>query len=135
MILVESDCNPGAVRYEPHYKWYCYPKYYARNLGHTLETEKALQRFSYGLLQVMGANCRKLGMAGSLHLMFIPGIGLRVGCEHLHKEYRRYASWPDAISAYNQGNNRKKRFRPKEFKNQAYVDKVLNHARRFGMDI
>lgn len=48
------------------------------------------------------------------------------GAKYLSGQYKRYGSWPDAVAAYNAGSVQKV---GGQYKNQAYVDFVLAHAR------
>lgn len=134
MIYTESSANPGAIRFEPNYRWLYDPERFASQLGHTLDTEIALQKFSYGLLQIMGATARQQGMHGNLFKLLTPEIGVSWGCLYLRHLFDRYGNWLDAISAYNQGDNRKYIITG-QYKNQKYVDKVISRARYFGMDV
>ena len=116
---VESDFFTDAIRYEDHYRWLFNPEDFR---GHT-PTEKIAQKTSWGLMQVMGAVARELGFNGRfLSQLCKPEIGLEYGCKHLRNLYDRYNDWQDAISAYNQGNNKKGS--NGNYKNQRYVDKV-----------
>jgi soluble lytic murein transglycosylase-like protein len=121
MVHAESGGNPFAVRYEDHYRWLIKPldKYHWH-----AETEKIGQKTSWGLLQVMGAVARERGFKGRyLAQLCDPEEGLKYGCKHLKWNYNRYNNWYDAVSAYNQGSNRKNS--EGNYQNQSYVDKVM----------
>ena len=123
---VESDFNTFAIRYEDHYKWLYKAESYR---GHT-ETEKKAQKTSWGMMQVMGSVARELGFDGRfLSELCQPDIGLEYGCKQLKRQYNRYGNWQDAISAYNQGNNRK--LDNGDYANQIYVDKVNKHWSKY----
>jgi len=51
---------------------------------------------------------------------------IEYGARYLAGQYKRYGSWPDAVSAYNAGSVKKTDGR---YSNQPYVDFVLAHAR------
>jgi hypothetical protein len=131
LIMAESNGDAKAMRYEDGYKWICEPAKFSKPLGITLETERQLQSFSYGLCQVMGATARDNGHTGHLTDLLDPNINLRVSIHFLKKLNIKYKNWPDTISAYNQGSPKKK-LMSKKYKNQAYVDRVINNARYFG---
>lgn len=86
------------------------------------ETECALQRMSWGGMQVMGAVARELGFGGEFlsELIESPYLALFYGCKHLKNLSRRYSN-DDLIAAYNAGTPRKV---GGKYENQGYVDKV-----------
>ena len=132
MIEVESGGSAHAMRYEPNYQWLVAPGRFV-NRNNSLETEMALQRFSYGLLQIMGANARALGMEMPLIRLTDPFVGLRYALKHLIALAKKYDyDWLDVISSYNQGSPRKKRF-DDTYKNQTYVDKVSKNCLKYGL--
>ena len=102
---VESGMDPNAMRFEPHYKWLYKPDLVKPRYS-TLETEKTAQKFSYSLMQVMGANLRMLGMRGWLSQAFEPEVALDYGCKFLarlrNRHFEKYG-WPGVLSAYNTG--------------------------------
>ncbi len=51
---------------------------------------------------------------------------LSYGADYLARQYKRYGNWSDAVAAYNAGSVQKD---GSQYKNQAYVDFVLAHAR------
>ena len=121
IIKVESSGDTNAIRYEDHYKWLYEPEAFR---GHKA-TERIAQKTSWGLMQVMGAVARELGFKGRfLSELLKPELGIEYGCKQLKRQYKRYDNWQDAISAYNQGNNRKSD--NGDYANQGYVDRVNN---------
>jgi soluble lytic murein transglycosylase-like protein len=130
LIAVESSGNPIAVRYEPQYRYTFQPLKYAKELGLSFTTEVALQRMSFGLLQVMGAVAREQGFDGSLlQLARDPVLALEHGVRHLLKLYKRHSkqtaprTFEEApVAAYNAGSPR--RTAEGAWVNQGYVDKV-----------
>jgi soluble lytic murein transglycosylase-like protein len=131
LIAVESSGNPIAVRYEPQYRYTFQPLKYAKELGLSFTTEVALQRMSFGLLQVMGAVAREQGFDGSLlQLARDPVLALEHGMRRLLWCFTRFAKKApaprafneEAVAAYNAGSPRRKN--DGSFVNQAYVDKV-----------
>ncbi len=100
---------------------------FANSNGVTYDTESTLQRFSWGLMQVMGSVAREYGMLGPLIKLTIPDVGLLYGCKHFKNFVKRYGNIPDAVSSYNQGSPIKS---VKGYKNQEYVDKVMKAYQR-----
>jgi soluble lytic murein transglycosylase-like protein len=123
ICTVESSLNPMAVRYEPHYRWLYFVPENASRLGVSRDTEEVLQKMSFGLCQVMGAVMREAGFAGQFGECFKdPKIPLIYGLKHFKKYVARYQTMTEAVSAYNQGSNKKSQ--SGMFLNQSYVDKV-----------
>lgn len=123
IIEVESSGNTFAMRYEKNYPYLVKPfdKYHWHKA-----TEKEGQKTSWGLMQIMGAVARERGFEGRyLSELTKPELGIKYGCKHLKWNYNRYKDWSDAISAFNQGSNRK--YRDGSYQNQGYVDKVLKN--------
>ena len=119
MIQVESGGNTWAIRFEPGYPYLWPAGVKAENLT---PTELNQQRFSYGLLQVMGAVARERGLKGYCTQLCDPEIGLEYGCQHLAGYYAKYKDWDKAIVSYNAGSPR---IGPAgEYVNQGYLDKV-----------
>lgn len=131
IVEVESNFNPFAVRYEPHYR---YAKVIQGLKPHdcSIETEIMLQKTSFGLFQIMGGTARYMGFNGWLTKLLIPTINVRYGVLWLSKLYKKYAveyGLDGVIAAYNAGSPRKKE--DGSFVNQKYVDEVLEKARKY----
>jgi hypothetical protein len=122
MCKVESSLNPWAVRFEPGYKWFYEPVKFAEWSRISVDTERALQAMSYGLMQVMGAVCREYGYRGDLiRIASDAEQSLTFACKHLRKLTMRFGE-VECIPAYNAGSPRKT---PGGlWVNQGYVDKV-----------
>lgn len=129
IIATESSFNVNAMRYEPLFKYLENPPAHASRLGTTIETESTLQRFSYGLSQVMGSVLREHGFLEPLPTALEPHINIQFGCRHFSSFVKKYGSIEDAISSYNQGSPRKSP--TGEYLNQKYVEKVLNFYKNF----
>lgn len=123
IIQVESSGRQLAIRYEPKYPYLSKPKDWARAMGWTVRTEVALQRFSYGLMQIMLATARDMKCAVHPSHLFDPKCNVSWGAKYLNWLHRRYLNWDDVISAYNQGSPKRKMF-SKKYRNQEYVDAV-----------
>jgi len=122
IITVESGWNPKVMRYELSYRWTVRPPDFASALGITYDTEVQMQKFSYGLCQIMGGKARDLGYGGFLADLLTPRINLELGAKIISQLSSKYGYEPDVISSYNQGTPRKT---PGGlFENQQYVDKV-----------
>lgn len=123
ICTVESSLNPLAIRFEPAWKYFYFPRETASALGLSNETETVLQSCSYGLNQIMGSVAREIGFRGNLTSFFQnPELPLKHGAIHLKQFLQKYGNENDAISSYNQGSNRKTD--GGMYQNQHYVDKV-----------
>ena len=127
IVSAESGGKTCATRYEPHYKYTLNPEKFARKNRITTDTEIIQQKTSWGLMQIMGGVAREHNYRGPLVDLCRPKMGLRYGIDHLLKFIDKYNDIEAAISAYNQGGN----YRNKTglFKNQAYVDKIMERYR------
>lgn len=103
IIQNESRGLTKSARLEPGWPYYFKPKEISFSLGITEETEKSLQRHSWGLCQVMGAVARELGFRGFLPDLCDPGLGILFGCKKLQQLVAKYPNQDDVISAYNRG--------------------------------
>jgi hypothetical protein len=126
LIAVESGGNPWAVRYESSWSLYYQPEIYARrykHLGLNITTEKAQQRFSYGLLQIMGTVARERGCQEPfLSILTQPAVCLEFGLAHL-AWLRDVRGWDgdDLLAAWRGGNPARE---AGQYKHQNYVDTV-----------
>ena len=125
IIQTESSGIISAMRYEKNWKYLCRPEFYADRLRITVETETQLQKFSYGLMQIMGSVSREYGYADSLALLIEPFRALEYGCRHLKNFRRRYPLGRDWIAAYNAGSPRKSP--DGVYENEQYVKKVVGY--------
>lgn len=119
---VESSWQPYAVRYEPHILYTEKPYDFAKLNFTNSETENELQKFSWGLGQLLGTTSRMLGFKGPLPSLCVAETGLYWTILLLKKLAQRYSNVNDQISAYNRGSAAFLELG--EYKNQAYVDKV-----------
>lgn len=130
LIMTESSGRPTAMRYETGFSFVYKVPEFAKAMGHTEPTELNLQKFSYGLCQIMGATARWRGFTFHPMRLLEPLVGLTWGAYHLAELFKLYDDWPSAVSSYNQGSPRKALLGG-GFKNQKYVDTVMDHARTF----
>lgn len=121
----ESSLNPVAVRHEPDYRWVYRPKD-VKPRWCSLDTERMLQKTSFGLMQVMGAVFREYGFEGWLsEVICCPTIQLEYGCRHLERKISKWGKL-DGVAAYNAGSPR--RNPDGKLVNQYYVDNVMRFA-------
>lgn len=124
IVMTESAGNRYALRYEEHWRYFLYTSEYAMKLGITELTERRLQCFSYGLMQIMGSVARELGFADSLIVLMDVEKNLLYGSLKLKQFISRWKSIPDAVSSYNQGGPVRDS-KGLGYRNQAYVDRVM----------
>lgn len=134
IIKVESAMNPFAIRIEPHLKkvnWY-------KRALYGIENIRDYHYCSFGLMQIMFATARAIGFRGKAFELMNPDTNIKYGAKFLKGLLKRYKgnlnSVEDAISAYNQGNNRfydinKNGIKDKDekYRNQDYVNKVMEN--------
>lgn len=124
IVKTESSWNPWAVRYEDHWKYFVDPTKWAVKNGISVETETELQKFSWGLPQIMGGKARELGYTGPLTELVVPSVVMPYSCQFLKKLLDRYKAYEYVAAAYNMGTPIIDRVTGK-FRNQTYVDKVM----------
>lgn len=107
IIQKESGGDPFAIRYEPNFKYLLEPKIWAKKMRVTEATETQLQKFSFGLCQIMGATARDLEFSGPFALLFEIEENLFYGCKYLADRFGKYkGNKIKAIAAYNAGSPR-----------------------------
>lgn len=123
IAIVESGGETEAVRYEAEYR-YLYEPRRVKPAGCSFATEVALQRMSWGLMQVMGAVAREYGFEGWITELLSPSRNVYYGLVHLVTLEKRgrmalgkQYTLEKLISDYNDGNWR-------VYKNKDYVEKV-----------
>ena len=124
IITVESNWEPLALRFEKDFNYLTIPQKYAKKNKTSLDTEIALQRFSYGLCQIMGGTARWLGYEGALLDLLDVETNLRWALKHLANLEKTYEESSDVIAAYNAGSPRRKS--SGEYVNQTYVNRVMS---------
>lgn len=122
IATVESSLNPFVMRYELGYRWTYHITDYAHKLKITDATEEQLQKFSYGLFQLMGGLARTIGYDDHLPKILDPEINASLGCRHIKSLLIKFKGENDAISSFNQGSPRKTD--GGLYQNQQYCDKV-----------
>ena len=129
IVNVESSSDAGSIKYEREYP-YLYTEFKPVPPC-TLETEVMQQRTSWGLMQVMGATARWLGVTDRYLtcLVMSPYRGLDVGCKFLAWCLKREGGNVErAVARYNGGKPIK--LDNGLWKNQKYVDKVMSQEVR-----
>lgn len=135
IIQAESNFNIFANRIENHLKKVSW--YQRALMGLKIITD--WHYCSFGLMQVMYANCRAYGFVGDAFSLFNPDLAIKYGCIVLRSQLRRYkGNIEHAVAAYNQGNNRYYDINKNGIKdenevyyNQFYVDKVMKYYFKF----
>lgn len=124
LVKTESNWDKYAVRYEAHWKYFVEPVKFSQLNRITIPTETELQKFSWGLPQVMGGKARELGYTGPLTELVRPEVVMPYACQFLKKLLDRYKAYEHVAAAYNAGTVI---FDSKTglFRNQQYVSKVL----------
>lgn len=122
----ESMLEPTCCRFEKGYKYIVDPRRVKPKLSSD-DTETMLQKFSWGIMQIMGGVLRERGYVGWLYAIDLEGQ-LNYGCNHLASKIRKYGKLA-GIAAYNSGSP--VTTREGRFKNQHYVDKVLEYSNEF----
>lgn len=127
VIQVESEGDTWAARFEPGWKWFVSPKTWAKIVKVSQSTETVCQAMSFGLMQVMGAVARELGMTEDLTKLCSPDTGIYYGCKKLRKEIDRWGSIERGLAAYNAGS-------PNSSVGQQYAKKVLKIFEKLNTD-
>ena len=123
IIATESSFKNEVARYESHFTYTFKADFFAGIFKITTKTEICLQKFSWGLMQIMGGTARSLGCDEWLPNLCQPKLGIYWGCEYFQKRCMDYLDMPDQVAAYNAGSVRRKS--NGEYVNQEYVDKVM----------
>lgn len=121
IVNTESAWDPMAVRFENGFVYFWKAKDYAEKEKITVETETVLQKISFGLCQIMGANARSMDYDEPLMTLTDPRKNIEVGVKFFKKRCDKYPDINDKIASYNAGTPKKFGDR---YSNQAYVDKV-----------
>lgn len=135
LVETESDYNPNAKRLEKDYRWFYSVKEVAEEMRVTKETVIEIQRYSYGLTQLMGANFHALGYRGLPSKMFDVRINLNYGCIFIERIIKtQHLKNPlDIYAAYNAGSVRKN---PSGlYVNQKHVDRFKGIYERISLTV
>lgn len=122
IVMTESSGNQFAMRYEPNWRYWANAEGFAVRNRVTVETERMLQSFSWGLTQIMGSVARELLFKDELTRLIDPDLNLSLGAKKLKTLTKKHTKLDDAVAAYNAGIP-KLRADLKYF-NQHYVDRV-----------
>lgn len=124
IIQVESSYNIYAVRFEAKSKSFVIPSKFAKINFITDETEEMLQKFSWGICQVMGSTARWLGYQGPIPHLCNADTNLNWACRFISRLKDQHGVIENIIASYNAGSVRRKP--DGSFINQAYVNKVVS---------
>lgn len=128
-VAGESAWDPWATREEKGF----HRTYVLPHVGsYAVRREQWQRATSFGLLQVMGQTAREEGFEGKyLPALCDPSLGLFFGVKHLMSR-RIGESWGQALAAFNGGLGRVhgKDNRTPPYRNQEYVDKIVERAQR-----
>lgn len=125
IISVESATwSPTVAKYEKNFTNIYRADLFAKMFKVSLATEITLQKFSWGIMQIMGGTARDLGFNEWIPDLCKPEIGIHWGCEYFQKRCMDYVDLKDQIATYNAGSVRRKS--NGEYTNQEYVDKVMS---------
>jgi len=133
ICLQESQKKFAAIRVEPHLKtkgWYLQeiPKYYRKD---------PYAYCSMGVMQVLFGVARHNGYRGRPFDLIRPKNSIRFGCKILSNLIDKHYYLDKVVSSYNQGSPRMKYVtvrgkRKKVFRNQDYVDSVMEFYKKLG---
>lgn len=128
VVRQESGGDQFAVRFERDYRWIEDPEKH-KPIICTVDTEIALQKMSFGLMQMMGGVFRELGLKGWLSKSLMnPEIQLDYGCKFLAKKIKRYGV-KGGICSYNSGSPIFDR--GGEYRNIYYYDQIMKYSKQF----
>lgn len=97
VVMQESSGRTNAYRYEPGvWNWF---KGNPRANG----LNKYRAAASYGLMQCLYATATDYGFATEPEYLFLPKVGLDMGCRHLAAMLKRHKTLALALEAYNGG--------------------------------
>ncbi len=102
LIATESEWNIYAARYEPNFGRFFAPGPEVHKT--TWQTERELQKISWGLCQIMGWTARTEGWIKPIPELLDPGDNIDFACRYLVKLrnfHPQMPSWRWAITAYN----------------------------------
>lgn len=129
IVTVESSWRPDVCRFEPHFLYMKNVMEMAKAHGQTSATEQALQRMSFGLMQIMGGTARSLGFTGNLTTLFDPITNIEWGVRYFTTLKARYAQIDDQVAAYNAGSAKRDALTSLHV-NADYVTKVFHALER-----
>ncbi len=130
-VAQESAWDPYATREEPSFFMrYIDPKLVT--MPRRRRREKWGLATSFGLLQVMGVTAREIGFTGRyLAQLTDPSLGLYFGVQYLLKQRNGGdGSWTQALAAYNGGLGGRPDNRTAPYRNQSYVDEIVERAEK-----
>lgn len=91
LILTESNFNQFAIRHEPNYKWVYSPKEMAAVLKISKEEVVKIQKYSYGVCQIMGAVFHELSFNIMPDEMYNIDVNIGCACKLLGRLKHKYS--------------------------------------------
>jgi membrane-bound lytic murein transglycosylase MltF len=126
IATVESTWDPHVVRFEPNYIYVLKVPEFAKLHRQSQATELALQRMSWGLMQIMGGTARHLGFVDNLTKLLDPMTNLEWGVRYFATLKARYPdAVDDQVAAYNAGRAKRDALTGRHI-NAHYVEKVFH---------
>lgn len=122
IICQESKYDRFAVRYEPKHNEIQLPDKFSKVNRISMTTEVQLQKFSWGLCQIMGTVARRLSFNGPLPQLCEVDTNLTLALKLLEGLRARYRFEDDILCAYNHGSMERKA--DGTYVVQDYVDSV-----------
>jgi hypothetical protein len=104
LIESESAWSVYAARFEPNFERFFAPG--PDVMKTTWQTERELQKISWGLCQIMGWTARTEGWLQPIPAILDPRENINFACRYLVKlrnHYPQQPSWRWAVTAYNHG--------------------------------
>jgi Transglycosylase SLT domain len=123
IICRESAYDQWAVRYEKKVIDFQLPENFSKLNRTTIDSEVQLQKFSYGLGQILGTTARRLGFNGPLMQLCEIDLNIFWTCKLIERLMVTYRFEDDVIAAYNMGSAIRKKDGT-DYVNQEYVDAV-----------
>jgi len=131
LITTESDWNQWCVRYEPSYKWIVEGPD-TGGIKTTPITESEMQKYSYGLCQIMGNWYYDMGFRGFCTELLDPRLNILIATKIIKKHMLDGIESVDELySVYNAGSLRLKE--DGTFCNQKNVDNFLKNYNKIGV--
>jgi soluble lytic murein transglycosylase-like protein len=125
----ESNWNTRAARYEPGFLWTHESVAISKKLSMSVATAQNLQKFSFGLMQIMWVTAMDLHFDGHPFDLLNPEIGIVWGARLLAQKMKTYPGDHGYIAAYNSG--RPMRLQSGEYINHEYVASVLRKMGKY----
>lgn len=131
IIQQESNWNIYSIRYEPGWSYLSETGRFAKLNNITESTETELQKFSYGLGQIMGSVYRELGFGANFMTLFSAEIQISYLCKYVKKISVFTRNPQELFACYNGGHGALLKEKDGKFLNQGYVDSAMGHLNAY----